>query len=76
MVFFYTKDLTNNWEGVNWKCKHFIGEVIMITNTNAEKKFTSKDMIEAEPAGIRRVIIPAYGFAGATPQKRQEWGAD
>lgn len=48
----------------------------MITNTNAEKKFTSKDMIEAEPAGIRRVIIPAYGFAGATPQKRQEWGAD
>lgn len=42
MVFFYTKDLTNNWGGVNWKCKHFIGEVIMITNTNAEKKIYLK----------------------------------
>ena len=51
--------------------KHFIGEVIMITNTDAEKKFTSNNVIEAEPTGIRRVIIPAYGFAGATPQKRQ-----
>ncbi len=48
----------------------------MITNEKAEKKFNSNDVMEAEPAGIRRVIIPAYGFAGATPQKRQEWGAD
>lgn len=48
----------------------------MITNADAEKKFTSNNVIEAEPTGIRRVIIPAYGFAGATPQKRQEWGAD
>lgn len=48
----------------------------MITNEEAEKKISSSDVIEAEPAGIRRVIIPAYGFAGATPQKRQEWGAD
>lgn len=48
----------------------------MITNEEAEKKFNSNDVMEAEPAGIRRVIIPAYGFAGATPQKRQEWGAD
>ena len=44
----------------------------MITNTDAEKKFTSNNVIEAEPTGIRRVIIPAYGFAGATPQKRQD----
>lgn len=48
----------------------------MITNEEAEKKFNSNDVMEAEPAGIRRVIMPAYGFAGASPQKRQEWGAD
>lgn len=48
----------------------------MINREDAEKKFASKDVIEAEPTGIRRIIIPAYGFAGATPQKRQEWGAD
>ena len=48
----------------------------MITNEEAEKKFNSNDVMEAEPAGIRRVIMPAYGFAGASPQKRQKWGAD
>ncbi|MCI7420507.1 MAG: hypothetical protein MSS98_02410 [Alphaproteobacteria bacterium] len=48
----------------------------MITNEEAEKNFNSNDVMEAEPAGIRRVIMPAYGFAGASPQKRQEWGAD
>lgn len=76
MVFFLYKRLDKQLGGVNWKHKHFIGEVIMITNADAEKKFTSNNVIEAEPTGIRRVIIPAYGFAGATPQKRQEWGAD
>ena len=39
----------------------------MITNEEAEKKFNSNDVMEAEPAGIRRVIMPAYGFAGASP---------
>lgn len=68
--------MTNNRGGVKWNRKHFLGEVIMITNADAEKKFISNDVIEAEPTGIRRIIIPAYGFAGATPQKRQEWGAD
>lgn len=47
----------------------------MITIEQAAKIFEG-ETIEAEPTGMRRVIIPAYGFLGATPQKRQEWGAD
>lgn len=46
----------------------------MITNEEAEKKFNSNDVMEAEPAGIRRVIMPAYGFAGASPQKKTGMG--
>lgn len=47
----------------------------MITYDEATKKFEG-DTIEAIPTGMKRIVIPAFGFSGATPQKRQEWGAD
>ena len=39
-------------------------------------KMLEGDVIEAIPTDLKRIVIPAYGFTGATPQKRQEWGAD
>ncbi|MBO4294933.1 MAG: hypothetical protein J6W11_01145 [Alphaproteobacteria bacterium] len=47
----------------------------MITNEQAAKMFEG-DVIEALPTDMKRIVIPAFGFAGATDQKRQEWGAD
>ena len=47
----------------------------MITIDEAAKRFEG-DVIEAFPTAVKRIVIPAFGFAGATPQKRQEWGAD
>ncbi len=47
----------------------------MITNEQATKMFEG-DVIEAIPTDMKRIVIPAYGFVGATDQKRQEWGAD
>lgn len=47
----------------------------MITNEQASKMLEG-DVIEAIPTDMKRIVIPAYGFAGATDQKRQEWGAD
>ena len=47
----------------------------MITNDQAAKMFEG-DVMEAIPSDMKRIVIPAFGFAGATPQKRQEWGAD
>ena len=47
----------------------------MITNEQAQKLFDRPTM-EAEPTGARRLIIPAYGFAGGKDTKREEWGAD
>ncbi len=47
----------------------------MITNEQAAKMF-EKPTIEAVPSDMKRIIIPAYGFAGAKEAKRQEWGAD
>lgn len=45
----------------------------MITNEQAEKMF-NQPTIEAEPTGARRLIIPAFGFAGGKDTKREEWG--
>lgn len=47
----------------------------MITNEQAAKMF-EHPTIEAIPSDMKRIIIPAYGFAGAKEAKRQEWGAD
>jgi len=47
----------------------------MITNEQATKRFEG-EVIEAIPTDMKRIVIPAFGFVGATPQKRQEWGAD
>lgn len=47
----------------------------MITHDQAANMFVG-DLIEAIPSDMKRIVIPAYGFAGATDQKRQEWGAD
>lgn len=47
----------------------------MITYDEALKKFEG-DVIEAIPSDMKRVVIPAFGFSGAVPLKRQEWGAD
>ena len=47
----------------------------MITNEQATEMFKG-DVIEAIPTDMKRIVIPAFGFIGATPQKRQEWGAD
>lgn len=47
----------------------------MITNEQAAKMF-EEPTLEAIPTEMKRIIIPAYGFAGAKDAKRQEWGAD
>lgn len=47
----------------------------MITNEQADKMF-EQPTIEAIPTDMKRIIIPAYGFAGAKDAKREEWGAD
>jgi len=47
----------------------------MITNEDAAKMF-EQPTVEAIPSDMKRIIIPAYGFAGAKDLKRQEWGAD
>lgn len=47
----------------------------MITNEQAAKMF-ERPTIEAVPTDMKRLVIPAYGFAGADDAKRQEWGAD
>jgi hypothetical protein len=47
----------------------------MISIEEAKKMF-EKPTIEAIPTGEKRIVIPAYGFAGATDQKRLAWGAD
>ena len=47
----------------------------MITNEQAAKMF-EQPTIEAVPTDMKRIIIPAYGFAGATDAKREEWGAE
>lgn len=47
----------------------------MITNEQAAKMF-EQPTIEAVPTDMKRIIIPAYGFAGARDAKREEWGAD
>ncbi len=47
----------------------------MITNEQAAKMFEG-ETIEAIPTDMKRIIIPAYGFAGGKDTKRQEWGAD
>ncbi len=47
----------------------------MITNEDAARLF-EQPTIEAIPSDMKRIIIPAYGFAGAKDAKRQEWGAD
>ena len=47
----------------------------MIDNETAAKMFEQPTM-EAIPTDMKRIIIPAYGFAGARDAKRQEWGAD
>lgn len=47
----------------------------MITNQQADKMF-EQPTIEAIPTDMKRIIIPAYGFAGAKDAKREEWGAD
>lgn len=39
-------------------------------------KMLEGDVIEVIPTDLKRIVIPAFGFKGATPQKRQEWGAD
>lgn len=47
----------------------------MITNEQAAKMF-EQPTIEAIPTDMKRIIIPAYGFAGGKDTKREEWGAD
>lgn len=47
----------------------------MIDNETAAKMF-EQPTIEAVPTDMKRIIIPAFGFAGAKDAKRQEWGAD
>lgn len=47
----------------------------MINYDEALKKFEGETM-EILPSDLKRIVIPAYGFVGATDQKRQEWGAD
>lgn len=47
----------------------------MITNQQADKMF-EQPTIEAIPTDMKRIIIPAFGFAGAKPAQREEWGAD
>ena len=47
----------------------------MITNEQAAKMF-ERPTIEAVPTDMKRLVIPAYGFAGADDAKRQEWGVD
>lgn len=46
-----------------------------VTIEDAAKMFEG-DVFEAIPTDMKRIVIPAYGFAGATDQKRKEWGAD
>lgn len=43
---------------------------------NEALKMFEGDVIEAMPTDRKRIVIPAFGFAGATPHKRLEWGAD
>lgn len=47
----------------------------MIDNQKAAE-IIEQSSIEAIPTDMKRIIIPAYGFAGAKDEKRQEWGAD
>jgi len=47
----------------------------MITNEQAAKMF-EQPVIEAIPTDMKRIVIPAYGFAGGKDTKREEWGAD
>lgn len=47
----------------------------MITHEQAAKMF-EEPTIEAIPTDMKRIVIPAYGFAGAKDAKRQEWGND
>ena len=47
----------------------------MITYEEALKKFEG-DVIEAIPTDMKRIVIPAFGFKGAIPLQRQEWGAE
>ena len=47
----------------------------MITNEQAAKMF-EQPTIEAIPTDMKRIVIPAYGFAGGKDTKREEWGAD
>lgn len=47
----------------------------MITHEQAAKMF-EEPTIEAVPTDMKRIVIPAYGFAGAKDAKRQEWGND
>lgn len=47
----------------------------MISNEEAAKMLENSGM-EALPTDMKRIVIPAYGFAGAVDAKRQEWGAD
>lgn len=47
----------------------------MITNEQAAKMF-EQPTIEAIPTDMKRIIIPAYGFAGAKDAQRPEWGPD
>ncbi|MBQ9271475.1 MAG: hypothetical protein IJ218_04340 [Alphaproteobacteria bacterium] len=47
----------------------------MITRDEAAKRLEG-ETIEFIPSDLKRIVIPAYGFVGATDQKRQEWGAD
>lgn len=44
----------------------------MITHEQAAEMFKGQT-IEAIPSDMKRIVIPAYGFAGAKDAKRQEW---
>lgn len=47
----------------------------MITNEEAMKLF-EQPTTEAVPTSAKRLVIPAFGFAGGKDTQREEWGND
>jgi hypothetical protein len=45
-------------------------------NHEEAMKMLENPTLEVVPTDKKRIIIPAFGYAGATPQLRDEWGAD
>ena len=47
----------------------------MITQDNATRRFAEQETLVCVPTDRKRLIIPAYGFAGAKKAQRPEWPA-